>query len=166
MPPTVRGAPIVGAMSTVDGTRADQHANLASDVKETWMRYGQPGKQLYPQLLGFTVEDVRAGYCRMRLPFKPDLQQAGGRLHGGALASLLDAVLVPAIGSGLGPGALFSTVDLHVQYHAAGKDHDVVAEGWVTKQGRAVVFGEAEARDAETGQLLAKAALTYNIVAR
>ena len=63
-----------------------------------------PRRPRFPQLLGLSVEDVRDGYCRMRLPFRAELLHAGGVVHGGALASLLDSVLVPAIGVSLPAG--------------------------------------------------------------
>jgi acyl-coenzyme A thioesterase PaaI-like protein len=54
-------------------------------------------------------------------------------------------------------------VDLHVQFLSAVKREDVVAEGWVTKRGRTVVFCESEAFGATTGRLVAKSVLTYNV---
>jgi acyl-coenzyme A thioesterase PaaI-like protein len=42
-------------------------------------------------------------------------------------------------------------------------DEDVVAEGWVVRRGRRVVFGQAEARAARSGRLVATAVLTYNV---
>ncbi len=68
----------------------------------------------------------------------------GGIVHGGAIASLMDAVLVPAVGSVLGPKDRFSTVDLHVQYIGAVKDEDIVAEGWVTKRDAASCSARAK----------------------
>lgn len=117
----------------------------------------------YPSLIGLDVEETRIDYCRMRMPFKAELLHAGGVVHGGAIASLMDAVLVPAVGSVLGPTDRFSTVDLHVQYLGAVEDEDVVAEGWVTKRGRSVVFCESEAVGASSGRLIAKSVLTYNV---
>jgi len=117
----------------------------------------------YPSLIGLDVEETRIDYCRMRMPFKAELLHAGGVVHGGAIASLMDAVLVPAVGSVLGRTDRFSTVDLHVQYLGAVEDEDVVAEGWVTKRGRSVVFCESEAVGASSGRLIAKSVLTYNV---
>lgn len=125
---------------------------------------GSPDEQVfYAQHLGLVVEDVRRDYCRMRLVFRPELMQAGGVMHGGALASLLDSVLVPAIGSTLEPESRFATLDLHVQFLEALVDDDAVAEGWVVRRGRRIVFGQAEARAASTGRLVATSVLTYHV---
>ena len=144
-------------------TRADRYEPLPVDAAARWTKFGKSETVFYPMLLGLDVEETRIDYCRMRMPFKPELLHAGGIVHGGAIASLMDAVLVPAVGSVLGPQDRFSTVDLHVQYIGAVKDEDVVAEGWVTKRGRSVVFCESEAIGATSGRLIAKSVLTYSV---
>lgn len=144
-------------------SRADQYEPLPEDAAERWAKFGRSETVFYPMLLGLQVEETRIDYCRMRLPFKSELLQPGGLVHGGAIASLMDAVLVPAVGSVLGPNDRFSTVDLHVQFIGSVKDEDVVAEGWVTRRGRSVVFCESDAVGATSGRLIAKSVLTYNV---
>ncbi len=144
-------------------TRADQYEPLPADAAVRWEKFGKSETVFYPMLIGLEVEETRIDYCRMRMPFKPELLHPGGIVHGGAIASLMDAVLVPAVGSVLGATDRFSTVDLHVQYIGAVKDEDVVAEGWVTKRGRRVVFCESEALGATSGRLIARSVLTYNV---
>jgi uncharacterized protein (TIGR00369 family) len=147
-------------------TRADQFEELDPATKARWLRYGRPSEDrqdVFATLIGLRVEEVRRDYCRLRLVFRPELMQAGGVMHGGAIAALLDSVLVPAIGSSLPDGSRFATVDLHVQFMEAVVDSDVVAEGWVVRRGRRVVFGQAEARAAATGRLAATAVLTYSV---
>jgi uncharacterized protein (TIGR00369 family) len=146
-------------------TRADQYEPLPDEAATRWARFGKSETVFYPVLLGLEVVETRVDYCRMRLPFKPELLHAGGIVHGGAIASLMDAVVVPAVGSVLGPHDRYSTVDLHVQYIGAVKDEDMVAEGWVTKRGRSVVFCESEAMGASSGRLIARSVLTYNVSA-
>jgi uncharacterized protein (TIGR00369 family) len=118
-------------------------------------------------LLGIEVEDIRRDYCRMRLPFRDELLQAAGFVHGGAIASLLDHVVVPAVGAVLEPDAQYSTVDMHVQFMrgivGGDRAEDAVAEGWVTRRGRRTVFCEAEAFGGTSGDVLAKSVLTYAV---
>ena len=151
-------------MSTV--TRADQHEELDAATRERWLGFGRErehGRGFFAQHIGLVVEDVRRDYCRMRMVFRPELLQGGGIMHGGAIASLLDSVLVPAIGATLPEGSRYATVDLHVQFLEALQEDDAVAEGWVVRRGRRVVFGQAEARAASTGRLVATSVLTYNV---
>jgi uncharacterized protein (TIGR00369 family) len=148
-------------------TRAEQFDELDPDTTQRWLAFGQdkaPGRGNFARHIGLVVEDVRRDYCRMRMVFRPELLQSdGGIMHGGAIASLLDSVLVPAIGATLPEGSRYATVDLHVQYMEALLSDDAVAEGWVVRRGRRVVFGQAEARAASSGRLIATSVLTYNV---
>ncbi len=149
--------------------RAAAHEPLEPEDHARWLRYAQGDELIFPRLLGFRIEDVRVGYCRMRMPFAPELLQAAGMVHGGAIASLLDTVVVPAVGSTLPRGAAYATVDMHIQFMRpiAGGDRaeDAVAEGWVVTRGRTTAFCESEAYGGTSGKLLAKSVRTYNIAA-
>ena len=81
----------------------------------------------------------------MRLPWRLEITQPAGVAHGGAIAALIDSVVVPAIGGGLRrASATSSTIDLQIQYMAAMIGEDAVAEGWITQRGRSIVFCEAD----------------------
>ena len=112
-------------------------------------------------LVGLEVEELRSEYARMSMPFRQENLQAAGVTHGGAIATLIDTVVVPAIGTGLPEGSLWSTIELHVQYHRP-LTSDAVAEGWVTKRGRSIVFTAAEVVDAE-GRIVATGTATYSV---
>ena len=144
-------------------SRETAYDELDEAARERWLGYGKWGRDYYPNLVGFFVEAVRRDYCRMRLPFRPVLEQPAGVVHGGAIASLIDSVVVPAIGSAYDASVGFATIDLHVQYLAALRQEDAVAEGWVVQRGRSIVFCEAEVLGAKTGTLLARGQLTYKV---
>jgi len=145
-------------------SRADQHAELDPIVRTRWSVFsGRGNVELFPQLLGLQIEDVRVDYCRMRLPHRQQIERFGGIVHGGALSALLDTVVVPAIGQAYGPDARFATVDLHVQFLSALTDDDAVAEGWIVRRGRSTVFCEAEARAASTDRVVARSMMTYTV---
>ncbi|MFZ4720748.1 MAG: PaaI family thioesterase [Ilumatobacteraceae bacterium] len=146
-------------------SRADQYRPLSDELQERWGKFGAWDREFYPTLLGLVVEEVRHDYCRMRLPFKPSLEQAAGVVHGGAIASALDHVVVPAVGSAYTSEHRYSTVDMHVQYLSALIGEDAVVEGWVVKRGRTTVFCESELRGAASGKLIARSVLTYNVSA-
>lgn len=151
---------------TFVSTRADSFDRLDDETTLRWMKFGDSGTTTFPMLLGMTVEDIRLDYCRMRLPFRTELLQAAGFVHGGAISSLLDHVMVPAVGAVIEQGVNYSTVDMHVQFMrgiVAAAPEDAVAEGWVTRRGRRTVFCEAEAFGATTGDRLAKSVLTYAV---
>lgn len=144
-------------------SRSDLHAPLDADTTRRWMRFAPGERELYVGLLGLRVEEVRVDYCRMRMPFRPALEQAAGIVHGGAISGLLDSVVVPAVGAAYPTTTRFATVDMHVQFISALVSDEAVAEGWVVKRGRTVVFCESEVIAATTGKVVARSVLTYHI---
>jgi uncharacterized protein (TIGR00369 family) len=144
-------------------SRADAHQPLADEVAERWAKFGKGDANLFVNMLGLVIEDVRIDYCRMRMPFSDTLNQAAGIVHGGAIASLLDSVVVPVVGSAYGREARFSTVDMHVQFLSALIGEDAVAEGWIVKRGRTVVFCESEVLGATSGKVIARSVMTYSV---
>lgn len=142
--------------------RADRFEPLPADRLAVWDNFGNwPDRDYFPSVVGLQIEEVRLDYCRMRLPFRPELEQPAGVVHGGALATLMDTVVVPAIGSAYGPEVQFMTVNMNLNYVGAVVEADTVAEGWVTRRGRTMAFCRAEAicRD----KLVMEASLVYAI---
>jgi uncharacterized protein (TIGR00369 family) len=148
-------------------SRAESFAPLPESRAARWGRFGQAegdGGEYFINIVGIEVEEIREDYCRMRLPWRRQITQPAGVAHGGALATLLDAVVVPAIGSAYEEPMGFSTVDLHVQYLNALVSEDAVAEGWIVQRGRSMVFCEAEIRGSVSGRLIARSVLTYKLL--
>ncbi|MCB1004195.1 MAG: PaaI family thioesterase [Acidimicrobiales bacterium] len=144
--------------------RAAQHPPLPPDAAELWKHFCVwPGRELYPKLLGFRVEELRRDYCRLRLPYRPELEQPAGPVHGGAIASLIDTVVVPAIGWVFPAVPQMLTLTMSVEYRSALVRADAVAEGWVTQRGRSIVFTEAEVRAADDGRVVANGRLVYKV---
>ena len=144
-------------------SRAESFPELDADTRRRWSTFGERNDPYFQQHLGVQIEDVRVGYCRMRLPFRAVLEQPGGVVHGGALAALLDTVVVPAVGQAYERGTRFATVDMSVQFLGALIGDDAVAEGWIVRRGRTMVFCESEAVAATTGKVVARALLTYHV---
>ena len=146
-------------------SRAEAFAALPPERAALWAGYGKWDEVYFPRLLGLEVEEVRTDYCRMRLPWRAELTQPAGVVHGGAIAALVDSVVVPAIGSGYDERRGFVTIDMQLQYRGAVVQEDMVGEGWVSMRGRSIVFCEAEVVTA-SGQPVAKGMLTYRVLNR
>ena len=73
----------------------------------------------------------------MRLPYRPEFRQPAGVVHGGVIASMVDTVVVPAVGGGYDEPRQLFTIDIQLRFLAPIIDDDLVAEGWVTQRGRA-----------------------------
>jgi uncharacterized protein (TIGR00369 family) len=144
-------------------SRAEQFKPAAPEISARWSKFGNWDREYFPTLVGLRIEEVRTDYCRMRMPFRGELEQPAGVVHGGAIATVLDSVVVPAVGSAYTAEHRFSTVDMHVQYLSALVQEDGIAEGWVVKRGRSTVFCEAELVGGTSGKLIARSVLTYNV---
>lgn len=141
---------------------AGNFAPLPAEKKERCSTFPGSRPEWFPGLLGIVLEEVRVDYARMRLPFRPVLNQPQGVMHGGATASLIDSVVVPAIGSGYDEPRRMMTIDMQIQYLGAIVSEDAVAEGWTTKRGRSTVFCRAEVRTESAG-LVATGTLVYKV---
>lgn len=126
-------------------SRAQNFDLLPSSVLEQWDGFLEwDDRDYFPQFLGITVEEMRRDYARMRLPWRAELNQPHGLMHGGAIATLVDTVVVPAIGTAYSTPRPFSTIEMSVRYLAPVRKEDLVAEGWVTRRGKRVVFCDVE----------------------
>lgn len=141
---------------------ADRFAPLPDDVAARWSKFPNWDRTYFPNVVGLQVEELRTDYCRMRLPFRPELEQPAGVVHGGAIATLIDTVVVPPVGAAYPPGWVYLTLTMDIQYLGAVAGEDAIAEGWVVQRGRSIVFCRAEVATA-TGKVAATGTLTYKV---
>jgi uncharacterized protein (TIGR00369 family) len=146
------------------GARAEQHEPLPADRAAYWSRFGRWDRLYFPRLVGLELEEAKLDYARMRLPFRPELEQPAGVVHGGAIATLIDTVAVPAIGTAYPQMPVMLTIDMQIRYLGAARATDLVAEGWIVKRGRSIVFCQAEVVSSPAGELVAEGWLTYRVV--
>ena len=78
---------------------AERHALLGPELLARWQRFLRADRTFFPTHVGLVLDEVRRGYARIRLPVRPEVEQAAGVLHGGALATLIDTSCIPAIGT-------------------------------------------------------------------
>ncbi|MBK0024481.1 PaaI family thioesterase [Ochrobactrum sp. S46] len=107
---------------------------------------------------GVCFDSLDEGGAAISLRVTEQHRNTEGRIHGGTIATLLDAVcgfairfdgtdrsLIPAV-----------TVSLSVNFQAAAGDDNLFARGWVTSCGRQIFFAQGEIRDGN-GLLVASA---------
>jgi uncharacterized protein (TIGR00369 family) len=144
--------------------RADQFAPLPPETPVRWADFGRRGDEaFFPVLLGLTVEEVRQDYCRMRMPYRPELRQPGGVVHGGAIASLIDTAVVPALAWVYPEVPKLLTITLNIRFRGVLFEEDAVAEGWIDTRGRTTVFCGAEVVGATSGKVVADGTLVYKV---
>ncbi len=81
----------------------------------------------------------------LTMPFQPSLIGAPGRLHGGALAGLLELAALRAVLAALEPGATAKPINVTVDYLREGRMEDTHARASITRLGRRVANVRAEA---------------------
>jgi uncharacterized protein (TIGR00369 family) len=115
-------------------------------------------------LLGVEVLSAEAGESLVRLPARPSLANSRGDVHGGAIATLLDAALAAATRSRLAPGAGATTITLTAAYLAPASG-PLTASGRLLRLGRSIATVEATAKD-QDGTPIAHALGTFRIIHR
>ena len=142
---------------------ADRFEPLSPERAELWRNFLHwPGRRYFPNVVGLQLEEIRSDYARIRLPYRDELQQPAGVVHGGAVATLIDTVVVPAVASAYDAVPRMVTLTMNVQYLGAVVEEDAVAEGWVQRRGRSTVFCRAEVRT-EGGTVAATGDLVYGV---
>jgi uncharacterized protein (TIGR00369 family) len=122
---------------------------------------------LFWRYLGIEVEAAGEGWVRLRVPLRDELRNAAGApVHGGVLATLVDAAIGGALGtygSAAAGGVDQATLDLNVSFVGAARGDGLLAEGRIIRRGRTIAFGETRVTDA-AGNLVALGRATYMII--
>jgi uncharacterized protein (TIGR00369 family) len=109
------------------------------------------------------VEEVADWGCRLRLPVTAADGRPGGTVSGPTLMALADTTAWLSILAQIGPVALAVTTSLHIDFLRKPAMADLEAEGRLLKVGRRLAVVDVHIRSAGTGDLVAKAQVTYSI---
>lgn len=112
-------------------------------------------------LVGLEVLDCEAGRATLRITVGPPVQNLGGNLHGGAIATIVDDAGTLAIMSADKDGRPGVTTDLNVTYLSAAKSGQAVRiEAKVLKTGRTMAYVSVDLVRESDGALLAQGRMT------
>lgn len=115
------------------------------------------------ELLGLVPQHVDADSARTFLPWRVELTNSRGDIHGGTLMSVLDFTL-SAAARGLDRELGMATIDMNTTFLSPGRG-DLSFSARCLRRGKSIAFCEGEARDAE-GTLVARATATFKAVRR
>ena len=137
---------------------------VAPERAAMWRNFGKWEQPLFPQLVGLQIEEIRLDYCRMRLPYRDELNQPAGVVHGGAIATLADCAVMAAAWSAVDAGGSLRgvTVSLTLNYLETARAEALVAHGRVVRRGRSLCTCEVDIEGAD-GRLVAKGLATYKV---
>jgi acyl-CoA thioesterase len=122
---------------------------------------------LFWRYLGIEVEAAGEGWVKLRVSMRDELRNAAGApVHGGVLATLVDAAVGGALGTygvAAGGGVDQATLDLNVSFVGAARGDSLLAEGRIIRRGRTIAFGETRVTDT-AGTLVALGRATYMLL--
>ena len=102
----------------------------------------------YFELLSIKLMDVGVGYSSLEIDLANKHLQPYGMVHGGVLASIIDAAAFWSIYFGIeDPGAGLTTVDLKLNYLEPAVSGKLFARGRQIKVGRTLGYAEAQVVD-------------------
>jgi uncharacterized protein (TIGR00369 family) len=117
-------------------------------------------KARFVQTLDLRLEHVERGKARMRMPFREEVTNIAGGVHGGAIASLCDTCFYVALASIYGREQLTTTASISCSFlRPALPPHDLIAEATVLKAGKRIVYGEVHVYSGD--QLAAHAVMNF-----
>ena len=127
-----------------------------AEAKRTWDKQ----KANFVKTLDLHLEHVEHGAARMRMPFRAEVTNGTGAIHGGAIVSLCDTAFYIALASIYGPEQNTATASLSCNFLKPAKPpHDLIADAIVLKAGRNIVYGEVHVRSGDV--LVAHATLSF-----
>lgn len=120
----------------------------------------------FNRFLGMQILELRDGFCRMQIPFRPELVGDPFRpaLHGGVLSTLVDTCGGAAVFTVVALGDRISTIDMRVDYLRPGELKAIACESTVTRVGNRVASTDMKVfHPDKPEQLIATGRGVYNI---
>ncbi|MBH3424095.1 PaaI family thioesterase [Pseudomonas gessardii] len=116
----------------------------------------------FSELLGCRLQRLDQGVAEVALSLEPHLRNRAGKLHGGAIFSLVDIAMGLACSSAHGFDQQSATIECKINYIRAVSDGDVLCTARVIHPGRRTLVVEAEVYQGE--RLVAKAQGTFAVL--
>ncbi|MCJ7748581.1 MAG: PaaI family thioesterase [Desulfobacterales bacterium] len=117
----------------------------------------------YFSLLSMEIKDLQWGTCLLEVELGEKHLQPFGKVHGGAIASVVDAAAFWAVFPQVEKGMGLTTVEMKLNYLAPAEKGKLVAQGRSIKMGRTLALGETYVRNGE-GVLVAHGTATMMVV--
>ncbi len=109
------------------------------------------------------IEEVskRDGTARLVLPFRKELTNPNGFVHGGAIASLADAAMAVALVSLLGHGE-FLTAKIELKFKSPSSGKTLICDSKIESNRGNFHFGSAVVKE-EDGRIVAEAQASFSV---
>ena len=132
---------------------------LAADLKDRLaerLRHHPISRMLHPRLLALSSDT-----CELMMPFREEITNGYGVIHGGHLATLADSAMAFALATNFDGEMSFATADLTIHFFKRART-DVTARARVIKKGRRIHVGLVEIFDT-AGDLVATVLTSFMV---
>jgi len=109
-------------------------------------------RQPFMAFIGAEIAVVEPGYCEIHLPYRTELTQQHGYVHGGAMATLADNAAGYAAFSLMPADASVLTVEYKLNIMRPGLGDRMTARARVIKPGRTITVVESNVFGAKDGK--------------
>ena len=116
----------------------------------------------FSQLLGCRLQRLEEGVAEVALTLEPHLRNRAGKLHGGAIFSLVDITMGLACSGAHGFDRQSVTIECKINYLRSVSDGDVLCIAKVIHPGRRTFVVEADVMQGD--KLVAKAQGTFAVL--
>jgi uncharacterized protein (TIGR00369 family) len=106
-----------------------------------------------------SLEELGVDYCVLRLPYREEITNGSGTVHGGVLATLADSAVAFALATNFDGKMGFATTDLTIHFLRRARG-EVLARARILKKGQRVNVGEVQIVDTE-GREVARVLATF-----
>ena len=135
-------------------------SELTKEIVDAAIERWDKQKANFIKTLDLHLVDVGRGTAKMRMPFRTQVMNGAGAIHGGAIVSLCDTAFWVALASIYGPTQPTATASLTCSFlRPALPPDDLVAHATVLKPGRRIVYGEVHVYSGE--KVVAHATLSF-----
>ena len=116
----------------------------------------------FSELIGCRLQRLEQGVAEVALSLAPQLRNRAGKLHGGAIFSLVDITMGLACSSSHGFDQQSATIECKINYIRAVEDGEVLCTSRIVHAGRRTLVVEADVYQGE--RLVAKAQGTFAVL--
>lgn len=95
-------------------------------------------------LIGATMPVIEAGYAEIHLPYRPEITQQHGYIHGGVVGMIADSAAGYAASTLTGRDTGVLTVEYKLNLVAPAEGQLLIAEGSVVRYGRTLIVTRAD----------------------
>lgn len=132
---------------------------VAADLKDRLterLRHHPISRLLHPRLIALSPD-----FCELMMPFREEITNGYGVIHGGHLATLADSAMAFALATNFDGEMSFATADLTIHFFKRART-DVTARARVIKKGRRIHVGLVEIFDV-SGDLVATVLTSFMV---